>query len=346
MVWTLRSAGRVAGAGLALLVLASCAAAPGAATAPLAAAAIASEQAKFEQDRQAILAMAGDYDVDFDFLETVAFAPGYALKPDQLSGGDEVVRVIEDRGTFISLQHILVVGGPDMKMPIKHWRQDWEYQPASVLIFTGGNAWETRAVPEAERAGRWSQTVYQVEDSPRYGAVGAWTHANGVSEWTGKAEWRPLPRREATVRKDYDVVIAVNRHAITPTGWVHEQDNSKLSLKGDKPQIIAREMGLNTYTKDTRFQAKIATDYWSATKDYWALVRAEWDRLEASAPVFGLTVKGEPEPLYGPLLDYADKVQAGEMTVAAAGKEAAAVIAKLTTTTPAPLQTRIALDAK
>lgn len=349
--------GRAVTAGLAMLLLAACAtsavgtapAAGRAQTAPATAAAPAAadplKQARYEQDRKAILAMAGDYDIDFDFIETVAFAPGYELKPDQLSGGEEVVRVIEDRGDFISLQHILVVGR-DQKMPIKHWRQDWKYEPESVLIFTGGNAWEMRPVPAAERAGRWSQTVYQVEDSPRYGAVGAWSHENGISEWTGRAEWRPLPRREATSRKDYDVVIAVNRHAITPAGWVHEQDNSKLSLRDGRRQIIARETGLNTYTKDSRFPAKVATDYWDATKDYWAIVRAEWTRLEKAGPSFGLTVQGEPEPLYMPLLDLADKVQAGEMTVEAAGKDAAAVIAKFTTSTPAPLAERIAAAAR
>jgi hypothetical protein len=343
--------------GLALLMLASCAATgagegvaqaaggPGAAVAvpavPLAADPV--RQAKYEKDRASILAMAGDYDVDFDFLETVSFAPGYELKPDQLSGGSEVVRVIEDRGDFISLQHILVVGSPDHKMPIKHWRQDWKYEPEGVLVFTGGNTWEMRPVPAGDRAGKWSQTVYQVEDSPRYGAVGAWTHDNGVSEWTGKAEWRPLPRREATKRTDYDVVVAVNRHAITPAGWVHEQDNSKLSLKGEHPQVIAREMGLNTYTKDSKFQVKVATDYWDATKDYWALVRKEWTRLEHAGPTFGLTVQGEPEPVYMPLLELAEKVQAGEMTADAAAKEAVVVIAKFTTSTPKPLQERIAV---
>ena len=32
----------------------------------------------------------------------------------------------------------------------KHWRQDWQYQPASVLTFIGGNAWEMRPVSAAE----------------------------------------------------------------------------------------------------------------------------------------------------------------------------------------------------
>ena len=52
--------------------------------------------AAYEQDRQAILAMAGDYKVTFDFIETVAFADGYKLKDRKVSGADEIVRVAED----------------------------------------------------------------------------------------------------------------------------------------------------------------------------------------------------------------------------------------------------------
>ncbi len=302
----------------------------------------ATKQARFEQDRKSIIAMAGDFDVDFDFTETVAFAPGYKLKPSQLSGGHEVVRVIEDTGRFISLQHILVVEGGGMKMPIKHWRQDWEYEPASVLVFIGGNAWETRAVPEAERAGKWSQTVYQVEDSPRYGAVGAWTYDNGVSEWTGKAEWRPLPRRDATKRDDYHAILAINRHALTPEGWVHEQENSKLALTNGKPELLVREVGVNIYRRYDKFDASIATNYLAATEPFWKGVRADWDRLEREGKVFGLTVQGEPEPLYAPLLELADEVQAGTKTTEAALAEAKQVIAKFTTRDIGTLADRVA----
>ncbi len=125
--------------------------------------------ANFEQDRASILAMAGDYKVSFDFTETVSFLAGYELKEPKLSGGHESVRVIEDRGDFISLQHLLVVGPDEAPFVVKHWRQDWQYEPARVLTFVGGNAWAWRDVPVSERAGTWSQTVYQVDDAPRYG---------------------------------------------------------------------------------------------------------------------------------------------------------------------------------
>src|SRR5687767_3778000 len=80
-----------------------------------------------EKDRASILAMAGDYRVRFDMRETVPFVPGYEPLDEKVSGGYEAVRVVEDRGDFISLQHILVVEDDGKPVVVKHWRQDWTY---------------------------------------------------------------------------------------------------------------------------------------------------------------------------------------------------------------------------
>ena len=299
----------------------------------------AADAAKFEQDRKAILAMAGDYRVTFDFRETVALTPGYELKKPKISGAEEIIRVVEDRGDFISLQQILVMKMGDDTYVTKHWRQDWQYQPESVLVFIGGNAWETRPVSAAERRGKWAQTVYQVEDSPRYGAVGAWTHDNGVSQWNPPAEMRPLPRRDMTTRDDYDAVLAVNRHTITPFGWVQEEENSKLVLRGDH-HVLAREIGVNTYKRATNLEGD-GDVYWNATKDFWSQIRAEWARIEASAPQFGLTIQGEPEDLYIPILDLADQITEGQISTADAAVKAKAVMTTYTTTDVGTLEARI-----
>ncbi|MEM9168482.1 MAG: DUF6607 family protein [Pseudomonadota bacterium] len=296
--------------------------------------------AQFEQDRQAILAMVGNHAVKFEFTETVSFAPGYEPKDPYVSGANEVVLVVEDAGDFISLQHILVVGGGGQKFAIKHWRQDWRYEPSQVLTFVGGNTWDVRPVSPAEAKGKWSQTVYQVDDSPRYGAVGAWTHGAAVSQWTPPAEWRPLPRRDMTTRDDYHAVDAVNIHAVTPTGWVHEQANLKIALRGE-PQALVREIGVNTYDKFNDFESEIATDYWSATQDYWTAVRAAWSAFEVPGTTFGVTLKGETADLYGPLLTYADEIRSGKKSVEVAIAEAETKIAAYTTRTPPPLQERL-----
>ncbi|WP_373005978.1 DUF6607 family protein [Hyphomonas sp.] len=333
---TAHSSGLVSVVALALVAATGCTLAP--APAP-------TEQAQslpshFQQDRESILAMAGDYKVTFDFTETVSFIEGYDLKAPKLSGGHESVRVLKDTGEFISLQHTLVVGPDSAPVVVKHWRQDWRYQPERVLVFIGGNAWEWRGVPQPERSGAWSQTVYQVDDAPRYGAVARWTYENGLAEWSPPAEWRPLPRRDMTTRDDYHAVNAVNRHAITPWGWVHEQDNSKLILSGE-PRVLVREMGINTYRRSDAYPVEAGEAYWAATGDFWAGVRAEWDRIEAENQRFAITIKGETEDLYLPLLDLANSVRDGEMDLAPALADARAVIGKFVTADIGELEDRL-----
>jgi len=216
--------------------------------------------------------------------------------------------VIEDAGDTIRLQHILVAGRGEEKVAVKHWRQDWIYEPEEVLVFVGGNAWAWRPIDEAAAEGKWAQTVYQVDDSPRYGALAAWSHDRGVSEWEPPSEWRPLPRRDATTRDDYHVIDGVNRHAITPFGWVHEQDNSKVVLTDGGPRL---------------------------------LVRDEWSRIAAASDTFGLTIPGEPEPLYEPLLELADRLAEGEIGTEGAIRRARQIIAGFTTTEVGSLEERI-----
>jgi hypothetical protein len=305
-----KTAIRLGLAALGVLALSACADAP----APAGSAPVAAEnQERYHQDRKAILTMAGTYDVTFDFKETIALAPGYKLAPEKKTGGEEVVTVIADTGRFISLQHVLVVGPASDPSVVKHWRQDWVYEPAKVLRFKGRHTFATDAVPKAARAGAWSQTVYQVDDSPRYGGLGVWKHEGEVSTWSSDLSWRPLPRRDDTTRQDYDVVQAVNRHTIAPWGWSHEQDNSKLRLSDKGPEEIVREVGVNTYRRSDKVNRKPADEYWARTAALWSEVRKVWAKLEADGHAF--TVADDPHgtELYSPVLDVADELADGKI---------------------------------
>lgn len=331
------------------LSLTACAASPASPPAANLTASSAGElidPAKFERDRESILAMAGDYRVSFDFIETVSFNENYVVTPPKISRAEEVVRVIEDRGDFISLQHILVATHGDMTFPIKHWRQDWQYEPDRILSFIGGNAWEWRDIPPAERKGKWSQTVYQVDDAPRYSALAAWTYDFGAPTWAPPHEWRPLPRRDMTTRNDYHTINAVNRHVITPLGWVHEQDNDKVVLSSGVPVLLAREVGVNTYERDSNFPVNVALDYWAGTADFWAEIRDEWTRVASETPAFGLTLQGETEALYVPLLDLAEKYAAGDVALAEAAKEGRGLVRAHVTFDLDPLTERVAATPK
>lgn len=234
-------------------------------------------------DRAAIRAMAGSFEVSFDFRETVATQPGYEITEPYHADAIELVTVIADEPNFISLQHVLVVETPDDGNPtvVKHWRQDWRFQDTELLEYAGHERWERRHLSSDEVTGTWSQAVYQTTDAPRYEAVGTWTHEAGISTWESTDTWRPLPRREYTKRDDYHVVGCINRHVITPEGWVHEQHNRKLVLDpaGNTVGRVAHEIGVNRYTRCDASRLDPATRYWAEHGDRWAEIRAAWDTV-------------------------------------------------------------------
>ncbi|MBB6428620.1 DUF6607 family protein [Algisphaera agarilytica] len=269
-----------------------------------------------EADRQAILAMAGEYKVKFQFQETVAIEADYELKDPYNSKATEFVEVIADTGDFISLQHILVMQPRDEEgnlkedaeaVVVKHWRQDWTYQDTELLEFRGNQTWETVTVDPAKVQGTWSQAVYQVDDSPRYEAYGTWEHVGERSAWNSETTWRPLPRREFSKRSDYQVLVAHNRHTITPEGWVHEQDNHKLVLddQGQPLKVIAHESGLNVYDRTDDVDFTAGRVYWEKTAAYWEDVREIWaDTFEQNAS-FTLAKEIDGEKLHSALFKIA-----------------------------------------
>jgi hypothetical protein len=277
----------------------------------------------FERDRRAILAMAGPYRVSFDFLEVLRFDP--KLKPDApyQSWGTEYVFVSEDKGDFIALQHILVMrvvmqdGNISEPFVVRHWRQEWRYEADSLLAYEGGNTWARRPVPAAERRGAWVQSVYQVDDSPRYAARGRWQHSDSFSSWISDETWRPLPRREFSVRSDYQVLVGTNRHTITPDGWVQEENNLKLALGEDgKPRerlpYLAREYGVARYARIRDYDFGVGETYFERTEPFWAEVRAAWHEIGEKQPRFTLTKPVDQGQLFHPFFEYADGLVEGK----------------------------------
>lgn len=300
-----------------------------AATPALAHPPIAVEQAaaSFEKDRADILAMAGNYKVRFDMQETTRWDPSYTPIDAKISGGHEVIRVIEDTGRKIVLQHMLVIEDEGETHIIKHWRQDWEYEPARVLVYSDRNDWRWEDVPEKMRTGRWSQTVWQVDDSPRYGSWGQFETQAGVRRWRSNWTWRPLARRDAVRNPVYDRYFAINRHQNGPEGWIHWQDNTKMGLKDGKLVPIVQESVLNTYTRFDGYNVKAADDYWAATKDFWAAVRGEWDRVANAKG--GIGIKEEAQTgtvISGRLLELADQIADKKTTTDRAVAEARKLI--------------------
>lgn len=262
------------------------------------------------RDREAILAMQGEYEVDFSFDETVLLADGYERMEPQRSGGDEVVYVIEDSPGKIVLQHLLV----DTRSGhvTKHWRQDWTYEADQRFEYSAAQTWEVRDIPAGATRGAWTQCVYEVNDAPRYCGTGRWNHRYGVSTWTSDRTWRPLPRREYTRRDDYNALNVENRHTIVPGGWTHEQDNTKVVRGADgSMRTLAREVGFNDYRATTAIDFTPAREYWEATAGYWERVRARWDALLSDPPGVRLKTGVDGMKLIVPLFEQAQRVADG-----------------------------------
>jgi hypothetical protein len=129
---------------------------------------------------------------------------------------------------------------------------------------------------------------------------------------------RPLPRREYTRRSDYHALDVINRHTLTPSGWVHEQDNTKLVLdsKGAST-VLAREHGINSYTRITDYDFGAGRDYWSKTATFWLRVRAEWERYASAHSSFVTRPEPDGETRIDAFFKLAERAQQGE-TIAAA----------------------------
>ena len=262
-----------------------------------------------ERDRRAILAMAGDYRTSFDFIETIGFTEGYQPRAPYQSWGTERVYVVANEPEFVSLQHIIVMhfldadGFESDAMVVKHWRQDWQYEDAEVHAFQGRGAFARRVLDQASQKGAWTQTVFQVDDSPRYEAVGRWTHASGVSYWQSDDRRRPLPRREFSVRDDYQALYGSHRITITPAGWTQEEDALKLVLdENNRPSssrpYLAREAGLSRYDRVLDYDFSAGDEYWQNTGAFWSRVRHYWDALYKAESAFSFVKSAEGMPMF------------------------------------------------
>lgn len=274
-----------------------------------------------ERDRRAILAMAGTYRVTFDFLEVTPFGAQDGAKAPYQSWGTEKVYVDSDTGEFISLVHILEMrivqpdGTISEPMVTKHWRQDWAYHPRNIVEYKGNDRWQRRELASGESFGPrpWLQTVYQVDESPRYASVGSWEHTASFSSWRSVETWRPLPRREWSVRDDYQVLVGTNRHTIIPTGWVQEENNLKgvltaaRELDPSRP-YVAREYGVARYERIRDADFAGADQYYERTKEFWDQVRDRWSKVFAEKGTVTLRGPVDKLGLFQPLFAHADEI--------------------------------------
>jgi len=120
-----------------------------------------------------------------------------------------------------------------------------------------------------------------------------------------------LPRREYSTRDDYDVMIGTNTQTITPTGWVHEQNNKKVITSNQA--VLAKEIGIARYERIKDFDWQVGFDYWAETRDFWKRVRSIINNKLDNSLTFKLKPPQNAEPLWSKLFMMADEHINGEV---------------------------------
>lgn len=181
---------------------------------------------------------------------------------------------------------------------IKHWRQDWTFEDPKTFTYLKNNEWSFEQLDKKQVKGKWTQKVYQVDDSPRYAGTGTWVHYDGKKYWESTAD-SPLPRREYTKRDDYNVMRRGNRHEITDYDWVHEQDNKKIQRnETGEETLIAEEKGFNTYTKVDDEKCQQALKYWNDNEEFWAMVNQKWEEVYDRTGSLKIKKEVDEKPLF------------------------------------------------
>jgi hypothetical protein len=167
--------------------------------------------------------------------------------------------------------------------------------------------------------------VYQVDESPRYGALGRWEHNASFSSWISGETLRPLPRREWSVRKDYQLLAGTNRHTILPRGWLQEENNLKQASGAAQP-FVGREYGVARYErlKDADFTA--ADQYYRDTREFWDEVLRAWTLVwEARRAV--QMANSDQSGSFAALFELADEFAAGRLPRAELASKVRAALA-------------------
>jgi hypothetical protein len=290
---------------------------------------IAVEKNNLSAGKQNIEKLCGCYEVEFKYAET--FSPDTAYKfhdRDEINGGLELILPIETSDKKIILQHLLVISD---SVIIKHWREDWTYESPVLYHYQGNRQWTKEQLNTEQVKGKWTQTVWEVSDAPRYQGASEWIQTDGKTFWQNTAD-APLPRREYSIRNDYNILRRTNRIILTQDGWVHEQDNQKIIRANGTDKLLVEEKGVNSYKKTDDKQCAAAKIFWEKNKLYWAKVRKAWDDYLANHTTVTVRDTVDGKPLHEFLNQLAREFSSGKTGIAEVDKQIGSIMMKFTAT--------------
>ncbi len=270
-----------------------------------------SVQAQTQQDKANINKLCGCFEVDFKYAETFSPDPNYKYHDREETGGTaELALPIEVSDKKIVIQHLLVVGP---SVVVKHWREEWTFENPVIWKYKGDRTWVKETVPAEQVKGKWTQTVWEVADEPRYQGFSQFVNLDGKVIWQNTTD-APLPRREYSVRNDYNVLKRTNRLNITDSGYLHEQDNSKIIRAGGTDKLLVEEKGWNSYKRIPEKECAAAKEYWTKNGEYWGRVRKIWADYISTHDTISLKNKIGDKFLHEYLIDLSKEYAAKKIT--------------------------------
>ena len=226
-----------------------------------------------KNDKKNIESLCGCFDVEFKYAETFSPNKDYKYHDRKRLGGTELVVPVEMSDRKYVLQHLLVINDSTV---IKHWREDWTFEQPVLYRFEGNKHWVKQTLDAKDVKNKWTQTVWEVDDAPRYQGVGSWITSDGKPYWESTTN-APLPRREYTVRNDYNILKRHNRIVVDNDKWIHEQDNEKIKRSGGEDILLVEEKGINAYTRTDESKCANAREWWKKNGEFWEKIRQEWE---------------------------------------------------------------------
>jgi hypothetical protein len=261
--------------------------------------------AQQKMEAKAIENLCGCFNVTFKYAETFSPIEGYKYHDrEEINGGIELALPIEISNNKVSIQHLLVISD---SMIIKHWREEWTYENPILWKYIDTKTWVKQVLTPTQIKGKWTQTVWEVSDEPRYQGLGTFNIIDGETFWQNTTD-APLPRREYSVRNDYNILNRTNILHITDNGYVHKQDNKKIIRKNGKDSLLVEEKGINSYNRVAASKCSAAKKYWERNNAFWLKVTTVWNNYLNTHNTIKLKTKVEEKVLhqylYNILQDY------------------------------------------
>ncbi len=238
--------------------------------------------------RQAVLAMAGCYLVDYSYVEVESLKSGYTRDPrvydvnrDKSAKEWITAEVLSPR--HVRLRRILFLtdlsGAVRTGTEIRHQSEDWEYDAPFLYDFVAPLNWQVRDLRATP--GLWTRRVTNLDDGPRYQCAARWSGDTAYRDWSC-SNYAPIPGRETRDmgRSDYQTLQRGTRIVVYGAAqggsWLERQDNVKTIHTDAGRTPLVRELGKNWYVRLPEPECAAARAFAEPRVAFWTLLREVW----------------------------------------------------------------------